>query len=137
LVNAGRIPVGLIDTSVLVAVEKGRPLREGALPARSAVSIVTVAELRAGVLAAPDVESRDRRIVTLEGVSGATILAIEGKVARAWAAMRAYLVASGRGVSVNDVWIAATAAAHEIPIVSQDRDFDALSGVMGLTVIPV
>jgi hypothetical protein len=38
---------------------------------------------------------------------------------------------------VNDVWIAATAAAHEIPVVTQDHDYQALSGVMGLTVIPV
>jgi predicted nucleic acid-binding protein len=136
-VTSERPPVGLVDTSVLVAVEKGRPLREEALPERSAVSIVTVAELRAGVLAAPDIESRDRRIVTLEGVTGAAILPVEARVARAWAAMRAYLVASGRGVGANDLWIAATAAAHEIPVLTQDGGFDALSGVAGLTVIPV
>jgi predicted nucleic acid-binding protein len=137
LVSSDRTPVGLIDTSVLVAVEEGRPLREADLPARSAISIVTVAELRAGVLAAPDIESRDRRIVTLEGVRGAAILPVEGRVARAWAAMRAHLAASGRGVGGNDLWIAATAAAHELPVITQDRDYDALSGVMGLTVIPV
>lgn len=132
-----RPSVGLIDTSVLVAAEKGRPLREEALPERSAVSIVTVAELRAGVLAAPDIESRDRRMTTLEGVSGVTILPVEARAARAWAAMRAYLVASERRVGVNDLWIAATAAAHGMPVLTQDGDFDALSGVEGLTVIPV
>lgn len=137
MVTADRTPAGLIDTSVLVAVEKGRPLREEDLPERSAISIVTVGELRAGVLAAPDIESRDRRIATLEGVRGATILPVEGKVARAWAAMRAYLAASERSVSVNDLWIAATAAAHELPVVTQDRGYYALNGVMGLTVIPV
>ena len=135
--SAARAQVGLIDTSVLVAAEKGRPLREEALPERSLVSIITVAELRAGVLAAPDIESRDRRIVTLEGVGGATILPIEAKVARAWAQMRAYLAASRRRVRINDMWIAATASAHEMPVVTQDGDFDALSGVAGLTVIPV
>ena len=51
--------------------------------------------------------------------------------------MRAYLAAAGRGVSVNDLWIAATAAAHEMPVVTQDLDFYALSGVNGLTVIEV
>jgi predicted nucleic acid-binding protein len=136
-VSAPRPPVGVIDTSVLVAVEKGRPLREEGLPERSAISIVTVAELRAGVLSAPDIESRDRRIVTLEGATRGAILPIEDRVARAWAAMRAYLAASGRSVSVNDLWIAATAAAHEFPVVAQDRDYEVLSGVMGLTVIPV
>ena len=135
--SAARASVGVIDTSVLVAVEKGRPLREEALPAGSAISIVTVAELRAGVLAAPDIESRDRRIATLEGAMGGAILPVEGRVARAWAQMRAYLAAADRRVNVNDMWIAATAAAHEIPVVTQDGDFDALNGVVGLTVIPV
>lgn len=135
--SAGREPVGLVDTSVLVAVEKGRPLREESLPERSAVSIVTIAELRAGVLTAPDIESRDRRMVTLEGILGAAILPVEARVARAWAQMRAYLAASGRRVTINDMWIAATAAAHEIPVVTQDADFDVLNGVAGLTVIPV
>jgi predicted nucleic acid-binding protein len=137
LVSADRPPVGVIDTSVLVAAEKDRPLREEALPARSAISIVTVAELRVGVLAAPDIESRDRRIVTLEGVIGGAILPVEGRVARAWAQMRAYLAAAERSVNVNDMWIAATAAAHEIPVITQDGDFDALNGIAGLTVIPV
>jgi predicted nucleic acid-binding protein len=108
-----------------------------ALPERTAVSIITVAELRAGVLAAPDIESRDRRMTTLEGVAGVTILPVEARVARAWAAMRAYLVASRRRVGANDLWIAATAAALQMPVLTQDGDFDALSGVEGLTVIPV
>ena len=135
--SGDRTPVGLIDTSVLVAVEKGRPLREEGLPERSVISVVTVAELRAGVLTAPDIESRDRRIVTLEGATSGAILPIEGRVARAWAAMRAYLAASGRSVSINDLWIAATAAANEFPVVTQDRDYYALNGVAGMTVIPV
>ena len=119
-----RAPLGLIDTSVLVAVEKDRPLREEALPERSAVSIVTIAELRAGVLAAPDIESRDRRMVTLEGVAGAAILPVEARVARGWAAMRAYLAASGRGVGANDLWIAAHAlAAGLILVTNNEKEF--------------
>jgi predicted nucleic acid-binding protein len=134
-VNAGRARVGLLDTSVLVAIEKDRPPREEALPEGAAISIVTVAELRAGVLAASDIESRDRRLATLDGVRRAVILPVDTEVAGAWAGMRAYLAASGRAVSVNDLWIAATAAAHEIPVITQDRDYCALNGVMGLTVI--
>jgi len=107
------------------------------LPEKSAASIVSVAELRAGILAAPDVETRDRRLTTFEKISGIGILPIDDSVARIWAGMRAYLAASGRAVRINDIWIAATAAAHEIPVVTQDRDFYALSGVGGLTVVEV
>ena len=51
--------------------------------------------------------------------------------------MRAYLAHPSAASAVNDIWIAATAAAYEIPVLTQDRDFDALYGVAGLTVIPV
>jgi len=51
--------------------------------------------------------------------------------------MRVYLAASDRSLNVNDTWIAATAAAYEIPVLTQEADFDALDGVAGLTVIPV
>lgn len=128
---------GLLDTTVLIASEDGRSLRAERLPEEMAISVVTRAELRAGVLAAPDVETRDRRLATLEAVARMTVLPIWGGVDRAWATMRAYLASSGRRVNANDVWIAATAAAYEIPVVTQDGDFDALAGVAGLSVIQV
>lgn len=135
--STDRVGLGLLDTSVLIAAEKGRSLRAEALPDSAAISIVTVAELRASVLSAPDIDSRNRRLSTLERISGTAILPIDHGVARVWAGMRAYLAASGKGVSVNDLWIAATAAASEMPVVTQDHDFYTLSGVGGLTVIEV
>lgn len=128
---------GLLDTSVLIAIESGRPLRTEALSETSAISVVTRAELRVGILAAEDIETRDRRLMTYELANRIVALPADEGVARAWAQMRAYVQASGQKVGVNDMWIAATAAAHEIPVLTQDGDFDALSGVAGLTVIPV
>jgi predicted nucleic acid-binding protein len=129
--------IGLLDTSVLIAVEESRPLRAEVLPKSAAISIITVGELRAGILAAPDIESRDRRLYTLERISGTAVLPVEHRVAQSWAGMRAYLAATGERVSGNDLWIAATAAANELPVFTQDEDFHALSGVNGLTVIEV
>jgi predicted nucleic acid-binding protein len=136
-VNAKRPRRALLDTTVFIAGESGRPLRKEGLPEEAAISIVTKSELRAGVLAAADIETRDRRLATLEAVAQMAVLPIWGGVDRAWAQMRAHLVASGRRVNANDIWIAATAAAHEIPVVTQDGDFQALSGVAGLTVVEV
>ena len=65
------------------------------------------------------------------------MIPVDSAVANAWTQMRTYLVASGRSVNANDIWIAATAASREIPVVTWDRDFYALSGVAGLTVIEV
>ena len=132
-----RLDRGLLDTSVLIARESGRALHQERLPQKAAISVVTKAELRLGVLAAADVETRDRRLGTLDSIADLAVLPIWGAVERAWAGMRAYLAASGRSVRVNDLWIAATAAAYDMPVLTQDHDFYALSGVNGLTVIEV
>jgi predicted nucleic acid-binding protein len=128
---------GLLDTSVLIAIENGRSLRVEAMPETTAISVVTKAELRVGIFAAEDIEARDRRLMTFELAGRLLALPVDEAVSRAWAQMRAYLAASGQSVGVNDMWIAATAAAHEIPVITQDGDFDALNGVAGLAVIPV
>jgi predicted nucleic acid-binding protein len=128
---------GLLDTSVLVAAEMGRGLRTEAFPETSSTSIITLGELRAGIHAAPDVETRDRRIATYELAVSGPVIPIDSIVANVWSQMRTYLKASGESVNVNNIWIAATAASREIPVVTQDHDFYALSGIAGLTVIEV
>lgn len=133
----GKDSRGLLDTSVLIAIESGRPLRAEAMPETAAISVVTRAELRVGIFAAGDIEIRDRRLATFELANRILALPVDEAVSRAWAQMRAYVGASGQKISVNDMWIAATAAAHEIPVHTQDGDFDALNGVAGLTVVPV
>jgi predicted nucleic acid-binding protein len=107
------------------------------MPETVAISVVTKAELRVGIFAAESIEIRDRRLATFELANRIVSLPVDGAVSRAWAQMRAYVHTSEQKVGINDLWIAATAAAHEIPVVTQDGDFDALNGVAGLTVIPV
>ena len=54
-----------------------------------------------------------------------------------WARLRLLLAAAGRRVTVNDTWIAATALAHGVPVVTQDADYRALAEVSDLQVIAV
>ena len=58
---------GLLDTSVLVATETGRLLDTDALPDELFICVVTIAELQAGVLAAPDTVTRARRLAAIGG----------------------------------------------------------------------
>jgi predicted nucleic acid-binding protein len=128
---------GLLDTSVFIALESGRTLEQEALPLESAISVVTSAELRAGILAADGIAERDRRIATWEASRQFASLPITSAVASVWSQMRAYLAASRQRIRINDIWIAATATAYEMPVLTQDTDFAGLNGVAGLTVIPV
>ncbi|SDQ35206.1 type II toxin-antitoxin system VapC family toxin [Quadrisphaera sp. DSM 44207] len=130
-------PRGLLDTSVYIATESGRGLDESNLPDEGALSVVTLAELRAGVLAAVDTGVRARRLATLEAASTVKAFGIDAAVAGEWARLRVHLAETGRRVGVNDLWIAATAVAHRLPVVSQDGDFDALVGAEGFTLIRV
>lgn len=115
---------GLLDTSVLVARESGRQLDESVLPDEAYISVVTLGELRAGVLAASDVDVRARRLATLEAVAALEPLPVDGASAAAWAEMVVRLREAGRRLNVNDVWIAAVAAANGMAVITQDDDFD-------------
>lgn len=117
------------DTSVFVALETGRALRTDVMPSGLAVSIITIGELRAGVLAAADVETRDRRLGTLLAALALDPIPIDDRVAEAWARLRARLVTAHLRMGQNDSWIAATAMAHGLPIVTQDDDFVAVPGL--------
>jgi len=124
----------VLDTSVFIASESGRPLNEDLLPEEAAVSVVTLAELQAGVLAAQDTQTRARRMATLDVLNDIEILPIDVDVARIWAQLRVSLAEAGRRINVNDLWIAATAARHRLPVVSQDNDFQAVDGMAGVVV---
>jgi predicted nucleic acid-binding protein len=127
---------GLLDTSVFIARE-GRRLDPELLPDELAVSVITYAELRAGVLAATDITVRSRRLTTLQIVTGMNPLPIDSAVADQWAQLRLLLAESRRRVNVHDTWIAATALAHGVPVVSQDADFAVLAEISDLRVIPI
>jgi predicted nucleic acid-binding protein len=89
------------------------------------------------VLAAADSETRTRRLATLESVADIHALAVDEAAARVCARMRVHLAETGRRVRVNDLWIAAVAAANRLPVVTQHDNFDLVDGVADLTVIKV
>src|SRR3989442_763597 len=78
---------------------------------------------RGGALAAADVRTRDRRLATLTVALALDPVPIDDAVAEAWARLRLLLRDSGQRMPVNDSWIAATALALELPVVTQDDDY--------------
>ncbi|MHB1555461.1 MAG: PIN domain-containing protein, partial [Acidimicrobiales bacterium] len=82
---------GLADTSVFIARESGRRLDDSSMPDELAVSIVTVGELRAGVLAANDVRVRERRLTTLTAALELDPVPVDDDVAAQWARLRVLL----------------------------------------------
>jgi hypothetical protein len=114
---------GIADTSVFIALESGRSARLERLPDQLAISVVTIGELRAGVLAATDVGVRDRRLATLTSALSLDPIPIDQAIAETWARLRVSLREFGMRMPVNDSWIAATAMTLGIPLVTQDDDY--------------
>jgi len=127
----------LLDTSVFVARESGRPLDIDSIPEETAVSVITIGELQAGVLAAQDTSTRAKRLATLEFANTAEPLPITAEVARCWAELRVKLAEQRRRAKINDLWIAAVAQANGMAVATQDDDFDPIEAVGGPMVIRV
>jgi predicted nucleic acid-binding protein len=124
----------LADTSIFIAQEGGRRIDVALLPERLAVSVITIGELRAGVLAAIDTTTRDRRLDTLTAALTIEPVPIDSAVAAAWARLRVALRDAGARMPVNDSWIAATALALEVPVLTQDADFPEVGGLQVIRV---
>jgi predicted nucleic acid-binding protein len=128
MARRSRAELAIADTSVFIAVEQKRKLA-GTPPQRVAVSVVTVGELRLGVLVAAAGAARARRLETVSRAEALDPLPIDSRVAHAWAALRLALRDRGRRMPINDSWIAATAIAHRLPVVAQDGDYDEVPGL--------
>ena len=119
----------LLDTSFFVATESGRPLGDMDGVAETEISVVTVAELTVGVLLANDAD-RPTRVATLSAVESTwDPLPVDAEVARQFAHIAAALRLNRRRVPILDALVAATAVVEQIPVVTQDRDYDAIPGV--------
>lgn len=104
----------LLDTSVLSGAA------EASLPLSGdwAISTVTLGELHAGILMASDEATKAARLRRLAAMlSVASVLQVDQEVAGAYGELRA---ASNRAQS-NDLWIAATALAHDLMLITHDR----------------
>jgi len=99
------------------------------MPDELAVAIITIGELRAGVLAANDVRVRERRLATLVAALELDPVPVDDDVAAQWAKLRVLLRDMELRMPVNDSWIAATAMALQVPVVAQDDDYVELDGL--------
>jgi predicted nucleic acid-binding protein len=128
---------GVLDTSVFIAAESGRPLHYDLLPEEGVSTVITLAELNVGVLAARESSIRAQRLRTLTRLASMELLGVDTSAAEMWTQMRVYLAERRRRINVNDLWIASIAVSRGLPIVTQDDDFSALEGFPELVVIVV
>jgi predicted nucleic acid-binding protein len=102
----------LVDTSVLVGSTVPR------IDEPWVVSLISVGELEAGVLLAREPAVRAQRLRRLTAVLAETVaVPVDRSVAASYGELRA---ASARQPA-NDLWIAATAHAHDLRLITADE----------------
>ena len=122
-----------IDTNIVSALIKGES--DIGVKVRAAqqvyLPIIVLAELYFGAAEkSPDPERKrqqiDRFLPLVE------VLQTTAQTARKYGAIKAELEAHGERIPDNDIWIAALAMEHEIPLASRDQHFERISGLSSL-----
>jgi len=129
--DEARRPRGIVDTSVVIDLERLDP---AVLPIEMAVSAITMAELAAGPHATDDPDERGRRQDRLQRAEAAfDPLPFDIEAARSYGRIHAAIVSAGRkarGPRAMDLLIAATAGALQLPLYTRNPgDFEGLDGL--------
>jgi len=114
----------LLDTNICIYIQRDRP--EGVLrrfqalrAGEAALSVITFGELLYGAATSKQSEVAVERLKQLTSLL--PILPIPMAAAEWFGAIRAELERSGQMIGNNDLWIAATALRHELPLVTSNH----------------
>lgn len=132
-----RRPQGLLDTSVVIDLERLDPAQ---LPIESAVSAITMAELAAGPHATQDPDERARRQDRLQRAEAVfDPLPFDSEASRAYGRIYAAVIAAGRtarGARAVDLLIAATACSTGLALYTRNPDdFQALDDLVEVVAV--
>lgn len=133
----GRLPRGILDTSVVIDLDQIGP---AALPLEVAVTSITMAELAAGPHATNNATERAKRQDRLQRAEAAfDPLPFDAAAARAYGRIYASVVAQGRkarGARAVDLLIASVACSVDLPLCTRNPDdFRALEGLVTVVAI--
>lgn len=122
----------LIDTNVFSYIFNGhsfaKPYESLLGERKSAISFITLGESLAGAALGGWGVPRQRNLQI--ALAEYTVLESNRLVAEHFATINAFLRLEGRPPTSNDAWIAATALAYELPLVSHNRrHFDGIPGL--------
>ncbi|MBU6401446.1 MAG: type II toxin-antitoxin system VapC family toxin [Verrucomicrobia bacterium] len=120
----------ILDTNAISAFADGEPgllkeIREMALALY--LPVVALGEFRYGLTSSRQRAARARWLDELE--TNCAVLEITSETSRVYAEIRHELRVLGRPIPENDIWIAALARCHRLPVLSIDRHFDQVSGL--------
>lgn len=119
----------LLDTNAVIDLFAQNAELTAKLEAAEAIflSTVVLGEMYFGAEKSHRVAENHARLESF--AAECTVLAPDMAVAREYGRVKESLKSRGRPIPENDVWIAATALAHGLAVLSRDQHFDAVEGL--------
>ena len=93
------------------------------------VSLITLAELRAGFACGTRTRANERSLVSFLEKPGVAVLVPDEVTTRHYADLYAQLRRVGRPIPPHELWLAAQARQHDLTIYTRDRHFDDVPGI--------
>lgn len=120
-----------IDTSAYSAFNRGDTrLNQVFTPDNELfVPLIVLGELRAGFSCGNRKERNEELLLRFLARPNVSILVPSDKTTNEYASIFAYLRYIGRPCGTNDIWIAALAREHDLPLVTMDSDFHAIENL--------
>lgn len=119
----------ILDTNAVSAVLSGDAGIAAVLEAaeRHHLPVVVIGEYHFGLMRSSARTRLEPLLDTL--IRESVVLRVDEATASAYAVVRNELREAGRPIPENDVWIAALARQHDLPVLSRDRHLDAVPGL--------
>ena len=119
----------ILDTNGLSAMAEGdtrlAPILESA--SEIALPVIALGEYHYGIRQSRHGKQYEQWLAVL--LEGCRVLTVDGRTAELYADVRGELKRSGRPIPENDIWIAALARQHALPLLSRDGHFDVVPGL--------
>ena len=123
----------ILDTNALSAFADGGPpvVQQIAAADEVHVPVIVLGEYRFGI--ATSRRRREYEAWLSRGRAFWNVLPIVEETTSHYASIRQQLKKAGEPLPANDVWIAALAREHDLPVLSSDTHFDAVPGLTRLS----
>lgn len=119
----------ILDTNALSAVSDNQPaaVRIFSEAASIELPVIVLGEYRFGIAHSRRRSEYEKWLDELIAVT--RVLPVEAETSAHYARIRAELKKAGQPIPSNDLWIAALARQHRLPLMTQDRHFDSVEGL--------
>lgn len=119
----------IVDTNRVIGLLAGDPQAVSVFDQADEVllTVIVLGELHYGARRSARIDDNVARIRALAATMGA--LDVDARTSSHYGVIKAQLAADGRPIPSNDIWIAALAQQHDLPVATRDQHFTHIKSI--------